>query len=289
MGSPLRIYYSKSYALALGLETVTKSAHVAAAIAAEPTLGVELVAPAPATREELKAIHAPAYLKEVFAVAPGQLATGPRTAALRTSLLASAGGMRAAVAEALRSGRSGSLSSGLHHARRDSGQGFCTLNGLALGALRALEDVSSVGILDLDAHFGGGTFDILGEHPQVRLADVSVNDYDDWQPTSPARHHVELVVDPTDYLAATERALRTLVGVRCLLYNAGMDVHEKAGGIKGLTTEVVRCREALVFDWARRQQVPIAFALAGGYAWSGLTLPQIAQLHLETVRACAAA
>lgn len=289
MTETLRIYYDPSYALADGLETVTKSLHVAAAIAAEPELGVEVVPPRPATREELEAIHSPTYLKTVFAPGRGQLATGPRTPALRTSLLASTGGMRDAVVEALRSGRSGSLSSGLHHARRDSGQGFCTLNGLALAALRALQEVPSVGILDLDAHFGGGTFDILGALPGVRLADVSVIDYDDWIPTDPARHHVALVDDSKDYLAAATRALDTLEGVSCLLYNAGMDVHERAGGIPGLNTDIVRRREELVFGWARRKRVPIAFALAGGYEWGGLKLPQVAQLHMETVRACAAA
>jgi hypothetical protein len=40
--------------------------------------------------------------------------------------------------------------------------------------------------------------------------------------------------------------------------------------------------------WARARRVPIAFALAGGYRWGGLTLAQVAALHLETVRACAA-
>ena len=288
MASTVNIYYSDEYALATGLETVTKSAEVAAAIVAEPALAVRLVAPAPATRDELRAIHEDSYLRTVFAAGAGELPTGPRTPELRRSLLASTGGMRDAVAEALRAGRSGSLSSGLHHARRGSGEGFCTLNGLALGALRALQDVSSVGILDLDAHFGGGTFEILGEHPQVRLADVSVNGYDQWEPTAPARHHVELVADAAGYLDAVSRALQALEGVRCLLYNAGMDVHERAGGIKGLTTEVVRRREALVFGWARARRVPIAFALAGGYRWGGLTLAQVAALHLETVRACAA-
>lgn len=288
MASTVNIYYSDEYALATGLETVTKSAEVAAAIVADPTLAVRLVAPAPATRDELRAIHEDSYLRTVFAAGPGELPTGPRTPELRRSLLASTGGMRDAVAEALRAGRSGSLSSGLHHARRGSGEGFCTLNGLALGALRALQDVASVGILDLDAHFGGGTFEILGEHPQVRLADVSVNGYDRWEPTAPARHHVELVADPAGYLDAVSRGLQALEGVRCLLYNAGMDVHERAGGIKGLTTEVIRRREALVFDWARTRRVPIAFALAGGYRWGGLTLAQVAALHLETVRACAA-
>lgn len=287
MSPSVNIYYSQEYALATGLETVTKSAEVAAAIVADPALAVRLVAPAPATRAELRAIHEDGYLRTVFAAGPGELPTGPRTPELRRSLLASTGGMRDAVAEALRSGRSGSLSSGLHHARRGAGEGFCTLNGLALGALRALRDVASVGILDLDAHFGGGTFEILGEHPQVRLADVSVNGYDRWEPTAPARHHVELVTDPAAYLDAVSRALRTLEGVRCVLYNAGMDVHERAGGLKGLTTEIVRRREALVFGWARARRVPIAFALAGGYRWGGLTLAQVAALHLETVRACA--
>ena len=288
MSPSVNIYYSQEYALATGLETITKSAEVAAAIAADPTLAVRLVAPVPATHAELRAIHEESYLRTVFAAGPGELPTGPRTPELRRSLLASTGGMRDAVAEALRAGRSGSLSSGLHHARRGAGEGFCTLNGLALGALRALQDVASVGILDLDAHFGGGTFDILGEHPQVRLADVSVNGYDQWEPTAPARHHVELVTDPASYLDAVSRALQALEGVRCLLYNAGMDVHERAGGIKGLTTEVVQRREALVFGWARRRGIPIAFALAGGYRWGGLTLAQVAALHLETVRACAA-
>ena len=36
---------------------------------------------------------------------------------------------------------------------------------------------------------------------------------------------------------------------------------------------------------ARGQNVPIVFALAGGYTWSGLTLKEVAELHLETVRA----
>ena len=107
MAASVNIYYSKGYALATGLETVTKSAEVAAAIAAEPALAVRLVAPAPATRDELRSIHGDDYLRTVFAAGPGELATGPRSPGLRRSLLASTGGMRDAVAEALRTGRSG--------------------------------------------------------------------------------------------------------------------------------------------------------------------------------------
>ena len=99
MPEAVSIYYSKEYALATGLETVTKSAEVAAAIAADPALAVRLVAPAPATRAELRVIHDDAYLATVFASGPGELATGPRTPALRRSLLASTGGMRDAARE----------------------------------------------------------------------------------------------------------------------------------------------------------------------------------------------
>ena len=65
----VNIYYSDEYALATGLETVTKSAEVAAAIVADPALAVRLVAPAPATRDELRAIHEDGYLRTVFAAA----------------------------------------------------------------------------------------------------------------------------------------------------------------------------------------------------------------------------
>jgi acetoin utilization deacetylase AcuC-like enzyme len=89
VASTVNIYYSDEYALATGLETVTKSAEVAAAIVADPALAVRLVAPAPATRDELRAIHEDSYLRTVFAAGPGELPTGPRTPELRRSLLAS--------------------------------------------------------------------------------------------------------------------------------------------------------------------------------------------------------
>ena len=56
----------------------------------------------------------------------------------------------------------GALSSGLHHASTERGNGFCTFNGLALAA-RALMDggANHVLILDLDAHCEGGTYEIV--------------------------------------------------------------------------------------------------------------------------------
>jgi acetoin utilization deacetylase AcuC-like enzyme len=247
--------------------------------------GVELVAPKLATKAELLRIHSLEYVHSVLTGGLKYLAAGFWSKELLQSILATTGGMRDAVFEAFRNGRSGSLSSGLHHASTNNGKGFCTLNGLALAALVALEKVGEVGILDLDAHCGGGTADILKKNKKVRLADVSVCSYDAWTPIAKSRHFFEVVDRPGRYIAKVREALKALEGVEFLIYNAGMDTHEKAGGLDGITLDIIKEREALVVEWARERNVPIIFALAGGYMWSGLTLKEVAELHLETVKA----
>lgn len=286
--APLTVFFAPSYVVPGGVETTTKSGLVARLIEAGKAGDVLLQAPKPATRAELELIHSAEHVRSTFEDRHNLLEAGPWSQPLLDSILASTGGMRDAVQEALRNGRSGSLSSGLHHARRDRGRGFCQFNGLALAALEALKQVRTVGILDLDAHGGGGTFDILGDHPQVYLADVTVCSFDFWEPTDPARHHYSEVDDPQTYLTRVEESLRALEQVNFLIYNAGMDTYEKAGGLKGITKEIIRRREKLVVDWARSRKIPHIFALAGGYKWDGLTLAQVAELHLETVKAFAA-
>jgi acetoin utilization deacetylase AcuC-like enzyme len=304
---PLRVFYSEDYTMGEGLETVTKSKLLAKMITEGRVPRVELIAPKLATEEELMLIHSADYVRRVLngetqlgectrgqvgKVTRGQGEMSGRDAVaplpinkLVRSVLATTGGMRDATNEALRNGRSGSFSSGLHHARADAGMGFCTFNGLALAALEALKKVKLVGILDLDAHCGGGTANILKKNKKVRLADVSVCSYDSWTPTAKSRHFIQVVDKPKSYLASVGKALKSLEGVEFLIYNAGMDTHERAGGLAGITLEIIQEREMRVVEWAREQNVPIVFALAGGYTWSGLTLKEVAELHLETVRA----
>ena len=95
-------------------------------------------------------------------------------AGLWRSVLASNGGVVAAALSAMRTGVAGSLSSGLHHARRDRGSGFCTFNGLVIAAHEALDGgAGSVLILDLDAHCGGGTASLIADEPRIWHVDVS--------------------------------------------------------------------------------------------------------------------
>jgi len=271
-----KIYYDDDYVLESGIETRTKAKPIAELIISEGVSGVELRSPRKATRQELEEVHSPEYLDSLWNGAQDLL----------QSLLASTGGVLDAVDQALIDGFSASLSSGLHHAKRTHEEGFCYINGLVLAALRVLHvhKLTDVGILDLDAHCGGGTFELIGNDARVRLADVSTNTYDSWK-SFELRHHVKIVRDANNYLNEVEKALKHLIGVQFLIYNAGMDPFEgcSIGGLTGITREILQRREKLVADWCRENNVPALFVLAGGYAGPNLDLEGVARLHLLTI------
>jgi acetoin utilization deacetylase AcuC-like enzyme len=74
-----------------------------------------------------------------------------------------------------------------------------------------------------------------------------------------------------------------------VIYNAGMDPFEDCmtGGLAGITFEMLREREQLVFSTFRKQSVPIAFALAGGYVGCSLSQERLVNLHRLTIEAAA--
>ena len=144
---PLTVFYSPAYAVDGKMETVSKSKLVAGLIESGAAGEVWLEAPKPATRRELELIHEAEYVRHTLEDKGAFLEVGPWSQPLLDSILASTGGMRDAVKEALKNGRSGSLSSGLHHARRNSGNGFCQFNGLALAALEALKKAAKDGVV----------------------------------------------------------------------------------------------------------------------------------------------
>ena len=98
---PLTVFYGPAYAIESRSETVSKSRLVAELIEAGKAGEVRLEAPRPATRKELEAIHAPDYVRSVFEDKQSFLEVGPWSQPLLDSILASTGGMRDAVKEAL--------------------------------------------------------------------------------------------------------------------------------------------------------------------------------------------
>lgn len=274
----LPIYWGPDYVLNSGVETRTKSGPLAKLLIGGEVPGVDLITPLPITREELLEIHGEQYIDRLVNIEQPELTR---------SIFASTGGVRDALDAMFEYGRAGSLSSGLHHAKRDHEYGLCYINGLALAALRAISKhgVKKVAVLDTDAHCGGGTFQLVGENKKVLLADVSCNSYDIWRPNSD-RHYLEIVRSASEYLDAVQRALDHLEGVDVLIYNAGMDPFEdcSTGGMPGITREVLAQRERLVAQWCEDTQTPAMFVLAGGYGGKNLDLDGVARLHLPTIR-----
>jgi len=296
----LPIYYSDDYTLAShAFDTTRKSALVAASLREEPIAGVHLVEPRPTTEAQLAEVHDPAYVRAVRTGEPRRLAQSQGfdwDPGLWRMVCASNGGAVAAAVAALESGAvAGSLSSGLHHAKRHHGDGFCTFNGLAL-AVRAAQraGASRILIIDLDAHCGGGTAQLLGSDPTVRQLDVAVNPYDMYVP--PDGWTLDLVHEWVDYMPTIQRRLTAVreagESFDLVLYNAGMDPFEECyvGGLEGIDAKILRRRERFVLDFCRWQlKAPVAFVLAGGYAGGEEGEQKLTDLHRSTVEAAAAA
>ena len=294
----LNVFYDRAYTgAAFAFETTRKASWVADSLLADPIAGVRLTAPEPLDWEQVARVHASDYVRAIRTGEPRALAQSQALAwdpGLGPMVLATNGGVVAAAFEAMRSGVSGSLSSGLHHARRASGRGFCTFNGLVIAARAALDSgARAVLILDLDAHCGGGTAELIADEPRIWQQDVSVNDFDRYESRERARLH--LVHDSARYLDQVAACLQAVenspVVFDLCLYNAGMDPHQHCakGGMAGLGLSILQQREQMVFDWSRRRRLPIAFVLAGGYLGDALDAAGLVTLHRLTIMAGAQA
>ena len=270
------VYYGPAYASsAYSFDTTRKAEWIAESLVSDPIPGIELVEPKPLTEAQVAAVHDPAYVRAVKTGEPRQLAQSnffKWDAGLWDMVLASNGGAVEAALAAMKCGVAGSLSSGLHHAGYSSGSAFCTFNGLVIAAREALAaGAKNVLILDLDAHYGNGTAELIADEPRIRQIDVSTGRLKD------------------DYLLTIRRELAAAERPDLCLYNAGMDPYEGClmGGLGGITRQVLAERERLVFDWFTSRKIPIAFVLAGGYLGGSLDRRGLVGLHRLTL-SCAA-
>jgi len=257
---------------------------VADALASEPR--VRLEAPAPVGEAELLRVHAPAYLEAVRTGEPRALAESqkfPWSPALWPAVLLTNGGVVAASRRALDDGVAAALASGFHHAHADHGEGFCTFNGLVIAAeaLRAEGRASRIAVLDLDLHYGNGTASLCATRPWLFTCSVYGNDY--WQNRPYAdvgtlrhqdgpNHRSYALANGSGRAAvldALERGTRALLAwgrPDLVLYQAGADPYrEDPYSPLDLGHDDLRARDRWVFAWARREHLPVAWVLAGGY------------------------
>lgn len=208
----------------------------------------------PLTVEEISQAHDPDYVQNVFALeAPNGFGNfNPEVAA---ALPWVCGSMTAAALHSYRSGELAfSPTSGAHHACYNHGMCYCTFNFLVIAAIMVRQSgASTVGILDLDQHYGNGTDNII-----AKLGIDYIRHY------SFGSQHLRRG-GVSGWLSSLPDVVAGFEGVDLLIVNAGADPHisDPLGGL--LTTRQMAMRDSIVFRCAAALNLPVCVSLAGGY------------------------
>lgn len=180
------------------------------------------------------------------------------------------------------------LAGGTHHAFADAGEGYCVFNDAAV-AIRVLQQsklIDRACIIDLDVHQGNGTAAIFCGDSSVFTLSIH------GEKNFPIRKHpsdldVELP-DGTcdqDYLDQLDDALTQVSKAGAFdlgIYLAGADPYQNDRlGRLSLTKAGLAARDARVLRWCQEQRIPLAIAMAGGYAPQ---IDDIVDIHAATVR-----
>lgn len=242
---------------------------------------VDFIEPEPVTVEDIQRVHEPRFVR---AILEGRMDNGfgNRSADIARTLPYTSGSMLTAAKQALGRSRSrvvSSLSSGFHHATWNEAASFCTFNGLMItaAALIHLEMAERVAIVDVDYHYGNGTDDIL-LHTGLSANVFHVSFGKTFHRADQAGAYLDRMKELEDELAR--------FAPKIILYSAGVDAHieDPLGGL--LTSEEMGTRDELMFEIAKRLELPVVFNLAGGYQRDedgGIS--KVVRLHMNTFSA----
>jgi len=287
----MKIYWNDEYcAPRVDFETFRKSREIASQLSLALRDSVQVIDPADVPSALAKAHVAlnrgvePAYLNAIMTGNPLWLAKSNGLGwdeGIYPMVLNSTAGILAATDDVLGGDKfSCSLSSGLHHAKRNKGKGFCTVNSLALGANYAAERGARVVILDLDAHCGGGTAEYI-KGTAIKQVDVSIFDFDryDSDDNSTLYFDEAWAGDGDGYLKQVREALDLVATMRpdVVFYNAGVDVFPHIQAVHVIERELMVANRLQHFE----TQPGIVLLMAGGYG----SYSNIVPLHISTIGA----
>jgi acetoin utilization deacetylase AcuC-like enzyme len=255
---------------------------------------VVLSEPVPATDEMLAKAHAPDYIDRLVR---GDLSRKemqrigfPWSPEMVERSRRSTGATIMACRAALRDRAAVNLAGGTHHAYADRGEGFCCFND-AIVAARQMQSEGRAGriaVIDLDVHQGNGSAVIA--HGDDSIFTLSIHGAENYPFEKEASDlDVELPdgTDDHDYLAALDDALSRLsdrFSPELVIYLAGADPYQDDRlGRLALTKQGLCERDKRVFSFADSLGLPVAVAMAGGYARH---IADTVDIHFQTV-ACA--
>jgi acetoin utilization deacetylase AcuC-like enzyme len=189
-------------------------------------------------------------------------------------------------------GVAANLAGGTHHAGVAHGEGFCVFNdaAVAVRVLQAEGRIRRAVVLDCDVHQGNGTAEIFRTDPDVTT--FSVHGARNF-PFRKERSTVDVELpdgagDDALLAALDLHVPRLLDAVRpeLAVYLAGADplMGDRFGRL-AMTKEGLLARDGFVLESLRARGVPVALAMAGGYAPD---VEDTVDVHLGTLRTAAA-
>jgi len=253
----------------------------------------DFIVPPAVTDAEIERVHCARYRERVASGALDareQRAIGfPWSEAMVERSRRSSGATLAAAREALSRGWSANLAGGTHHAFRDRGEGFCVFNDCAIAAraMQAEAGLARIAIVDCDVHQGNGTASIFARDDAVFT--FSIHGARNFPFAKEASDLDVELADGTgddEYLWHLERALdETLERARpqLVFYLAGADPYEddRLGRLK-LTQRGLLARDEHVLRTLQARGIPVAIAMAGGYARN---IDDSVAIHARTLQA----
>jgi acetoin utilization deacetylase AcuC-like enzyme len=293
---PFRFVYSPRYDLNLGPHVFPA---VKYRLVREQLLALGVAAPEdfeepqPARDDDLLRVHTREWVTKLrtgaLSAAEIERLEIPYSPEMVEAVWLAVGGSILAGDLALRHGLGFNIGGGFHHAFPDHGEGFCPLNDVAV-AIRRLQHegrIQRAMVVDVDVHHGNGTAAVFHDDPSVFT--LSIHQYRNYpfeKPPSDLDIHLEDACSDEEYLhRLAERYPPAMFEFQpdLIFHVAGADPYhqDQLGGL-ALTLEGLKRRDRLVIETARRQGIPVAVVLAGGYA---MNVADTVTIHVNTATA----
>lgn len=280
MSSPFKLIYSPQYQLDLGnhIFPANKYLLIYNRLLKEGLFKEEdFIFPEPASEKDLLLVHTRDYLRKLLEAKLSaydiMLLELPYSERLVLSSRICVGGTIQTCRCALRDGVGIHIGGGFHHAYPDHGEGFCVFNDIAIGIRRLQQEglIKKALIVDCDLHQGNGTAFIFAEDSNVFTFSIhQESNYPAIKP--PGDIDVGLLDGAGDeeYLGKLGECIPKIIKEfkpEFLFYVAGADPYQddQLGGLS-LTMEGLKARDEFIFNLCRTNSIPVAAALAGGYA-----------------------
>lgn len=251
----------------------------------------DILSPEPATDADILRVHTPEWVDKLkngkLNVMERMRLEIPCSKETVEAFWLAAGGSILAAQHALKDGFGVNLGGGFHHAFPGHGEGFCMIHDVAVAIRRMQADgaIRTAMVVDTDVHQGNGTAAIFAEDDSVFTLSIHQKDnYPTLKPPSDLDINLDDHTEDEEYLRLLGDGVKNALqgfNADMLFYVGGADPYreDQLGGL-WLSMGGLQRRDELVFLEARRRRIPVAVALAGGYA---RRTEDTVRIHMNTV------